>query len=221
MEFNRLKKYLSKPYRYSIIAVLVSLSIGIIAGAFIPPNSNHVQLAYESGLQEGIQSGKSEAQAELSSKLQEQEKNAESSLSSALASQEQVFSSRLSSATKDASSKAYDLGKEDCASSLFNMLQLENPYTGEIITTVDDWNKYVDQYNSELEEYESIDYIDDENSENEDYQDNYVIVYWTPNGECYHSSEYCRTLSRSKTILSGTIDEAINSGHGDPCNVCY
>lgn len=48
-----------------------------------------------------------------------------------------------------------------------------------------------------------------------------VIVYWTPNGGSYHSSENCRTLSRSKTILSGTVDEAVASGHGDPCGVCY
>ena len=48
-----------------------------------------------------------------------------------------------------------------------------------------------------------------------------VIVYWTPNGGSYHSSENCRTLSRSKTIISGTIDEAVASGHGDPCDVCY
>ncbi len=48
-----------------------------------------------------------------------------------------------------------------------------------------------------------------------------TIVYWTPNGKSYHSTEYCRTLSRSKTILSGTIDEAIATGHGDPCNVCH
>lgn len=47
------------------------------------------------------------------------------------------------------------------------------------------------------------------------------VVYWTPNGSSYHSSERCRTLSRSKTILSGTIDEAIASGHADPCGVCY
>ena len=47
------------------------------------------------------------------------------------------------------------------------------------------------------------------------------IVCWTPNGKSYHASEYCRTLNRSKTIISGTIDEAIASGHGDPCDVCY
>ncbi|KMT22956.1 ComEC/Rec2 family competence protein [Clostridium cylindrosporum] len=45
-------------------------------------------------------------------------------------------------------------------------------------------------------------------------------VYFTPKGKSYHSTTNCRTLSRSKTILSGTVQEAISSGHGDPCNVC-
>lgn len=46
------------------------------------------------------------------------------------------------------------------------------------------------------------------------------IVYWTPNGKSYHSTPNCPTLKRSKVIESGTIQEAINSGHGDPCNDC-
>ena len=45
-------------------------------------------------------------------------------------------------------------------------------------------------------------------------------VYWTPNGKSYHSTRNCTTLKRSKTILSGTLDEAIRTGHSDPCNVC-
>lgn len=43
------------------------------------------------------------------------------------------------------------------------------------------------------------------------------IVYWTPKGKSYHSTPNCRTLSRSKTILKGTIEE---SGKYDPCDVC-
>lgn len=45
-------------------------------------------------------------------------------------------------------------------------------------------------------------------------------VYYTPKGKSYHFDSNCRTLSRSKTILSGTLSEAINSGHADPCDVC-
>lgn len=46
-------------------------------------------------------------------------------------------------------------------------------------------------------------------------------VYWTPNGKSYHNNSECSTLSRSKTILSGTIDEAMAAGKTDPCNVCH
>ena len=43
-------------------------------------------------------------------------------------------------------------------------------------------------------------------------------VYWTPNGEVYHSTKDCPSLGRSKTILSGSISE---SGKSRPCINCY
>lgn len=43
-------------------------------------------------------------------------------------------------------------------------------------------------------------------------------VYWTPNGKSYHTTKGCSTLSRSKTILSGTQAE---SGKSDPCDRCH
>ena len=43
------------------------------------------------------------------------------------------------------------------------------------------------------------------------------IVYWTSNGKSYHSTKFCPTLSRSKTINSGTQAE---SGKYDPCDRC-
>lgn len=43
------------------------------------------------------------------------------------------------------------------------------------------------------------------------------IVYWTPNGGVYHRSASCPTLSRSRTICSGTVNE---SGKGSCCKVC-
>jgi len=46
------------------------------------------------------------------------------------------------------------------------------------------------------------------------------IVYYTPKGKSYHYSKSCSTLSRSKTILSGTLGEALSSSHNDPCNIC-
>ena len=43
---------------------------------------------------------------------------------------------------------------------------------------------------------------------------------WTPNGKSYHYSSSCATLSRSKTIIEGTVASAISNGKSDPCNVC-
>lgn len=43
-------------------------------------------------------------------------------------------------------------------------------------------------------------------------------IYWTPNGEVYHSTKDCPSLGRSKTILSGSISE---SGKSRPCKNCY
>lgn len=47
---------------------------------------------------------------------------------------------------------------------------------------------------------------------------NSAKVYYTPGGKSYHTTKSCRTLSRSKTILEGTIKE---SGKTDPCDVCH
>lgn len=43
-----------------------------------------------------------------------------------------------------------------------------------------------------------------------------MTVYWTPNGEKYHR-QTCPTLSRSKTVYSGTVGQA--GGRG-ACKVC-
>ena len=42
-------------------------------------------------------------------------------------------------------------------------------------------------------------------------------VYWTPSGEVYHTDRNCSYLSRSKTVLSGTIAE---SGKDRKCSKC-
>ena len=45
-----------------------------------------------------------------------------------------------------------------------------------------------------------------------------ATVYWTPNGKSYHTTKSCSTLSRSKTINSGTQAQ---SGKSDPCDRCH
>lgn len=42
-------------------------------------------------------------------------------------------------------------------------------------------------------------------------------VYWVPSGDVYHVSRNCRTLKRSRTVYSGTIEE---SGKSRCCKVC-
>ncbi|MDU3406702.1 DNA/RNA non-specific endonuclease [Clostridium sp.] len=57
-----------------------------------------------------------------------------------------------------------------------------------------------------------------ESSNNTGSTSNSGIVYWTPKGGSYHTRKSCPTLSRSKTILEGTIQE---SGKSDPCDKCH
>ena len=50
--------------------------------------------------------------------------------------------------------------------------------------------------------------------------ENHSIVYVTPNGKSYHYSKDCTALKRSSSILSISLNEAINKGKSDPCNLC-
>jgi hypothetical protein len=45
-------------------------------------------------------------------------------------------------------------------------------------------------------------------------------VWWTPNGEVYHTHRDCVSLKRSSEILSGTIEEALSHGKSRLCNIC-
>ena len=47
-----------------------------------------------------------------------------------------------------------------------------------------------------------------------------VTAFWTENGKSYHFSLQCPSLSRSKHILQGTLQEALSAGKTDPCNNC-
>lgn len=46
-------------------------------------------------------------------------------------------------------------------------------------------------------------------------------VYWTPSGKSYHTTQGCSSLARSKTILSGSLDDALAAGKSDPCDRCH
>ena len=45
-------------------------------------------------------------------------------------------------------------------------------------------------------------------------------AYWTSGGKSYHFSKSCPSLSRSKNVKSGTLQDALNAGKKDPCNNC-
>lgn len=48
-----------------------------------------------------------------------------------------------------------------------------------------------------------------------------AIVYWTPGGEKYHSTQDCPSLARSSTILSGSLSDAQAAGKSEPCKNCH
>ena len=86
-----------------------------------------------------------------------------------------------------------------------------------------------DKYNSDLESNKSTNNWSNTNSKvnnttnnsknkSQSNSNNSETVYWTPNGKSYHTTKNCPTLSRSKTILEGTIQE---SGKYDPCDRCH
>ena len=81
-----------------------------------------------------------------------------------------------------------------------------------------------DEYNSNLQSNTSNNSSSNSNKNNDSTSNNQNSsssaekVYWTPNGKSYHTTNKCSTLSRSKTILEGTINE---SGKYDPCDRCH
>lgn len=44
--------------------------------------------------------------------------------------------------------------------------------------------------------------------------------YWVDGGKSYHFSSGCPSLSKSKNIREGTLQDALNAGKTDPCNNC-
>ncbi len=45
-------------------------------------------------------------------------------------------------------------------------------------------------------------------------------VYWVKNGEVWHTKSACSSLSRSKNILSGTVEDAMLAGKTRVCKRC-
>lgn len=78
-----------------------------------------------------------------------------------------------------------------------------------------------DEYNANLESNTSSNNstpVSNESSNAQSSTNNSKTVYWTPGGKSYHTTKSCSTLSKSKTILEGTIEQ---SGKNDPCDKCH
>ncbi len=53
-----------------------------------------------------------------------------------------------------------------------------------------------------------------------DKPDDSDVVYWTEGGTVWHTKRECPSLSRSKKIISGTVDEAISADKERACKKC-
>ena len=85
-----------------------------------------------------------------------------------------------------------------------------------------------EQISDETETAVNADVADEESVESEDIPLGIIdetepiegTVYWVKNGEVWHISEKCPSLSRSKSILSGTVTEAKENGKTRVCKRC-
>lgn len=63
--------------------------------------------------------------------------------------------------------------------------------------------------------------LNTEQNRNEDEKfEQSAVFFWTPNGKSYHADQNCTYLKRSKTIISGTEQEAKEAGKTTVCSVC-
>ena len=51
-------------------------------------------------------------------------------------------------------------------------------------------------------------------------EENADTVYWVKGGEVWHTRSNCSSLSRSKNILSGTVEDALLAGKARVCKRC-
>ena len=84
-------------------------------------------------------------------------------------------------------------------------------------TEINDKGTYTESDNADVEvpdtDTEALTEVEDVDEEKQ-------IVYWTKNGSVWHIDEDCYRLNKSKEIISGTIDEAKESGKERVCSSC-
>lgn len=213
---ERLKKLL-RPY--FLVAILVAFILGAGASTLLADTQNKVSAAYNSGLEQG----QSAAELSYNSLIKEEE----SEFSSQLAQQKESFESEIQEKYDTAHRAGLEVGREQ------GYLQGQSEAQSKINQLESTIAAYEQRYSSSKSSGSTGYRVSSTQTSTESTANNTWetgsdyepepqggIVYWTPNGESYHSTKNCSTLKRSKTISSGTVSEAIASGHGDPCNVC-
>lgn len=125
--------------------------------------------------------------------------------------------------------KPITINEKEIRTKMFNAILLQNGYA-QIATYPPDvkYVNYFTKFNKEARQYKKglwkLNYStssSDKSNKNVSTKSNLnKIVYWTPNGKSYHTTPNCRTLSRSKHIIKGTLKKAIEIGKADPCDVC-
>lgn len=91
--------------------------------------------------------------------------------------------------------------------------------------TIDGMNYYFNEVSGNLEQRGSLNSGSDTGSVEQGGNAgsdgvNLTTVYWTDGGERYHSRTSCPSLSRSRNIRSGSLDDAIRAGKDGPCKDC-
>ena len=95
--------------------------------------------------------------------------------------------------------KIEDLISIDIIDENQNNINEKSTYIGEIKIDIDEKKEEnIESYINAEEIEEDTDILTEETL---------ITVYWTPKGKSYHMSSTCRTLSRSKVINSGTLQE--------------
>lgn len=213
-----------RPYARSAFALIVAATVGVAGGSFLPPNRADVSTAYR----EGYSAAQVAAEEVFSSQLAAERQQAEERLASALDSQEGDFSADIEEAVQSASSAAFQEGQSAGEKKVFDALQLENPYTGMIISTVDDYNEFVSAYQEEFA-IEQEDVVPSEEAPGptpsppespiQQYQpiENEYMV-WIPNsGSKYHSTPNCSGMKNPQQVSQS---QAESMGY-EPCKKCF
>ncbi len=61
---------------------------------------------------------------------------------------------------------------------------------------------------------------DDFETDSQIHNDNEDTVYWVKGGEVWHLKRTCSSLSNSRNILTGTVEEAVANGKIRQCSRC-